>query len=89
LANVHDAMCLQISIPELNELLQQLGRKSPRAKRIGCLAISGILDGLVLSHLFDPKVLDGPELERNLRLCLSEVLQENPEPGMTKKKLAV
>jgi AcrR family transcriptional regulator len=89
LANLHDAMCLQISIPELNELLQQLGRESRRAKRIGCLAISGILDGLVLSHLFDPKVLDGPELERNLRLCLSEVLQGNPEPGMAKKKLAV
>ena len=26
--------------------------------------------GLVLSHLFDPKVLDGHELERNLKTLL-------------------
>jgi hypothetical protein len=37
--------------------------------------MSGILDGLVLCHLFDPKVLDRQELERNLKLCLSEILQ--------------
>jgi AcrR family transcriptional regulator len=78
LANLHDAMCLQLSVPELSQLLQQLGRQSPRAKRIGCLTVSGILDGLVLSHLFDPKVLDGHELERNLRICLNEILQKTP-----------
>jgi AcrR family transcriptional regulator len=75
LANLHDAMCLQVSIPELSRLLQQLGRRSLRGRRIASLAISGVLDGLVLSHLFDPKVLDGHELERNLKLCLSEILQ--------------
>jgi AcrR family transcriptional regulator len=88
LANLHDALCLQVEVPELSRLLQQLGRQSPRAKRIGCLAIGGILDGLVLSHLFDPKVLDGHELERNLRLCLSELLQEDLEPRKTNRKLA-
>jgi AcrR family transcriptional regulator len=88
LANLHDALCLQVEVPELSRLLQQLGRQSPRAKRIGCLAIGGILDGLVLSHLFDPKVLDGHELERNLRLCLSELLQEDLEPRKTNGKLA-
>jgi AcrR family transcriptional regulator len=75
LANLHDAMCLQIPIPELNEVLRQLGRKTPRTRRIGCLAIGGILDGLVLSHLFDPEVLDAKELERNLKLCLNEMLR--------------
>src|ERR1700761_5501842 len=70
LANLHDAMCLQVTVPGLSQLLQQLGRQSPRAKRIGSLAISGILDGLVLSHLFDPKILTDNELERNLKLCL-------------------
>jgi AcrR family transcriptional regulator len=88
LANLHDALCLQVEVPELSRLLQQLGRQSPRAKRMGCLAIGGILDGLVLSHLFDPKVLDGHELERNLRLCLSELLQENLGPTKTNGKLA-
>jgi AcrR family transcriptional regulator len=88
LANLHDAMCLQVSIPELSHLLQQLGRHSPRAKRIDCLAISGILDGLVLSHLFDPKGLDGHELERSLKVCLSEILQGNLEPKKTSQKSA-
>jgi AcrR family transcriptional regulator len=75
LANLHDAMCLQVSVPELSQLLQQLGRRTLRARRISSLAMSGILDGLVLCHLFDPKVLDRQELERNLKHCLSEVLQ--------------
>jgi AcrR family transcriptional regulator len=88
LANLHDAMCLQVSVHELSQLLQQLGLQSPRAKRIASLAITGILDGLVLSHLFDPKVLDGLELERNLRLCLSEILQLNLKPRKTNRKLA-
>ena len=88
LANLHDAMCLQVSVPELSQLLQQLGRQSPRARRIGSLAIGGILDGLVLSHLFDPKGLDGHELERNLRLCLSEILQGDLGSKKTNRKLA-
>jgi AcrR family transcriptional regulator len=75
LANLHDAMCLQVSVPELSQLLQQLGQRTLRARRISSLAMSGILDGLVLCHLFDPKVLDRQELERNLKLCLSEILQ--------------
>ena len=75
LANLHDAMCLQVSVPELSQLLQQLGRRTLRARRISCLAMSGIIDGLVLSHLFDPTVLDRHELERNLKLCLIEILQ--------------
>jgi AcrR family transcriptional regulator len=77
LANLHDAMCLQIPIPELNKLLQQLGRRSPRARRAGCLTIGGILDGLVLSYLFDPEVLSRQELERNLKICLSEMLESS------------
>ena len=74
LARLHDAMCLQISIPELSELLQQLGRRSPKAKSIGSLALSGIVDGLVLNHLFNPDVLNSRELTRYLKLCLSKIL---------------
>jgi AcrR family transcriptional regulator len=87
-ANLHDAMCLQVSVPELSQLLQELGRRTLRARRIGSLAISGVLDGLVLSHLFDPKVLDRHELERNLKLCLSEILLGNLEFRKTNGKLA-
>ncbi len=77
-ANLHDAMCLQVSVPELSQLLQQLGRRSLRSRRIASLGISGILDGLVLSHLFDPKILNRHELERDLKLCLIEMLQAGP-----------
>jgi AcrR family transcriptional regulator len=77
-ADLHDAICLQVSSsPELSRLLQQLGWQTPRAKRIGCLAISGIVDGLALGHLFDTEMLDSRELTRYLKLCLGEMLQEN------------
>ena len=87
-ADLYDAICLQASYsPELSRLLQQLGWQTPRAKRIGCLAISGIVDGLALSHLFDTKVLDSRELTRYLKACLGEILQESLEPRKTKRKL--
>src|SRR6201996_2873743 len=75
LANLNDAMCLQVSVPALSELLEELGRRTLRARRIASLAITGILDGLVLSHLFDPETLDRHQLERDLKLCLSQMLQ--------------
>lgn len=78
LADLRDAISLQVSSsPELGRLLEKLGWQSPRAKRIGCLAISGIVDGLALCHLFDAEVLDSRELTRYLKLCLGEMLQEN------------
>ncbi|MBB6147168.1 AcrR family transcriptional regulator [Silvibacterium bohemicum] len=76
-ADLHDAICLEVFGPELRQLLQQLGRQSSRAKRMGSLAISGVMDGLVLGHLFDPEVLDSREVARHLKLCLSEILQMN------------
>jgi AcrR family transcriptional regulator len=83
-ADLHDAICLQVSSsPELGRLLQQLGWRTPRKKRIGCLAISGIVDGLALSHLFDTEALDSRELTGFLRRCLGEILQENLEPRKT------
>jgi AcrR family transcriptional regulator len=88
LANLHDAMCLQMSILELDQLLHQLGRQNPRARRLCCLEVSGIVDGLVLNHLFDPKVLDSKELERNLKSCLSELLQRTGGAGTKQTKPA-
>ena len=73
-ANLHYAICLQDPAPELIELLGQLGRHSSRAKRIDLLSLGGIVDGLVLSHLFDPNGLNRVKLERNLRLCLNDIL---------------
>jgi AcrR family transcriptional regulator len=87
LANLHDAMCLQVSVPELSLLLQELGRRNSRARRIGSLALAGVLDGLVLNHLFDPKVFDRYELERNLQLCLGEILEGNPDSRKATRKL--
>jgi AcrR family transcriptional regulator len=78
-ANLHFAMCLQDPVPELNALLEQLGRHSSRSKRIDLLAMSGIVDGLVLSHLFDPKGLSRLKLERNLKLCLNDILEARSE----------
>jgi AcrR family transcriptional regulator len=89
LANLHDAMCLQMSIPELNQVLHQLGRQTARTRRIGCLAIGGVLDGLVLGHLFDPKVLDNRELELHLKTCLSEMLKGTSPTKTGRKPVSV
>jgi AcrR family transcriptional regulator len=83
-ADLHDAICLQVFGPELRQLLQQLGRQSSRAKRISSLAISGIIDGLVLGHLFDPEAFDSREIARHLKLCVGEVLQMNLPTKETK-----
>jgi AcrR family transcriptional regulator len=87
-ANLHNELCLQVSVPEFNQLLRQLGRETPRARRIHVLALSGILDGLVISHLFDPKALDNRELTRYLEFCMSDVLLEKPGVLETTKKAA-
>jgi AcrR family transcriptional regulator len=88
-ADLRDAICLQVSSsPELGRLLQKLGWQTPQAKSIGCLAISGIVDGLALSHLFDTEMLDSRELTRYLKLSLGEILQENLKPRKITRKLA-
>ena len=74
LADLWRAMRLRTSIPEISRLLPQLEGKSTSAQLIDCQAISGIMDGLALGHLFDPDGLDSQTLVRYLRLCLEETI---------------
>jgi hypothetical protein len=39
-----------------------------------------VMDGLALSHLFDPDGLDNRALVRYLRLCLQETIPEGALP---------
>jgi AcrR family transcriptional regulator len=79
LAALFAVMRLRSSIPELIRLLPTLSRQNTREQLNDCLAIGGIVDGLALSHLFDPDVLNGQELARYLKLCLRETFQTIPE----------
>ena len=80
LADLLRAMRLSTSIPEISRLLPQLDGRSASAKLTDCLAICGVMDGLALSHLFDPDGLDTRALGRYLRLCLQETIPENALP---------
>jgi AcrR family transcriptional regulator len=80
LADLLRAMRLRTSIPEIGRLLPQLDGKTTTTKLIDCQAICGVLDGLALSHLFDPDGLDKWALLRYLRLCLQETI---PEPALS------
>src|SRR5580698_548805 len=80
LADLLRAMRLSTSIPEISRLLPQLDGRSASAKLTDCLAICGVMDGLALSHLFDPDGLDARALGRYLRLCLQETIPENALP---------
>jgi AcrR family transcriptional regulator len=74
LADLHAAMRLRSSIPELNRLFQQVAGGNAGAQIGDCTSICGILEGLALNHLFDPDALDNRELTRYLKLCLCEAL---------------
>jgi AcrR family transcriptional regulator len=80
LADLLRAMRLRTSIPEISRLLPQLDGRTASAKLTDCLAICGVMDGLALSHLFDPDGLDNRALVRYLRLCLQETIPENALP---------
>jgi AcrR family transcriptional regulator len=86
LADLHGAMRLRSSIPELGRLLPLLSGQSSSAKLTESLALCGIMDGLALNHLFDPSALDNRELARYLKLCLRETHQGVSEPKTQKKK---
>src|ERR1700728_450181 len=77
LADLLRDMRLRTSIPEISRLLPQLDGRTTTAKLTDCLAICGVMDGLALSHLFDPDGLDNRALGRYLRLCLQETIPEN------------
>jgi AcrR family transcriptional regulator len=78
MADLLRTMRLRTSIPEISRLLPQLDGKTDSAKLSDCLAICGVMDGLALSHLFDPDGLDDQVLLRYLRLCLQESIPGDP-----------
>jgi hypothetical protein len=79
-------MKLRGSIPELNMLLPRMEGKDAKAQLCDSLAICGLLDGLALSHFFNPETLDERELARHIKLCLRQTLSWCPEEETKKKK---
>ena len=86
LAALYGAMKLRGSIPELNILLPQMKGKTANAQLCDLLAICGLLDGLALSHFFNPETFDDRELERYLKLCLRQTLGWCPDKKTRRKK---
>jgi AcrR family transcriptional regulator len=78
LADLYTRMCISNSIPEITQLLPQLGGNHATSQRVDALAIGGLIDGLALNHLFDPDVMDDRELGRYLKLCLRKMLERAP-----------
>jgi len=74
LVALYSAMKLRGSIPELNMLLPQMEGKNAKAQLCDSLAICGLLDGLALSHFFNPETFDDREVARYLKLCLRQTL---------------
>lgn len=85
LAALYGAMKLRGSIPELNMLLPQRKGINGKAQLCDSLAICGLLDGLALSHFFNPEIFGDRELEHYLNLCLRQTLSWRPDKK-TKKK---
>jgi AcrR family transcriptional regulator len=79
LAALYGAMKLRGCIPELNLLLPQMKRKNANELLSDSLAISGLLDGLGLSHCFDPEKFDIRELDHYLNLYLRQTLSGSPQ----------
>jgi AcrR family transcriptional regulator len=86
LAALRGIMRLRGSIPELDQLLPQLTGQNCRAQLCDSLAICGLLDGLALSHLFNPDAFDNKELARYLKLCLLGMLSESSKKKGQKEK---
>ena len=89
LADLYRAMQLRTSIPEFSKLLPQLNGHSTGARLTDCLAVCGIMDGLALSHLFDPDGLNRRALLRYLKVCMRETLPASSKPGRKKKNAVV
>jgi AcrR family transcriptional regulator len=67
-------MRLRTSIPEITRLLPQLAGKTTSTMLKECAAVSSVMDGLTLNHLFDPEILDTGALLHYLRLCLKDMV---------------
>jgi AcrR family transcriptional regulator len=86
LAALYSAMKLRGSIPELNMLLPQMAGKNAKAQLCDSLAICGLLDGLALSHFFNPETFDDRDVTRYLKLCLRQTLNGCPDKKTKTKK---
>ena len=86
LAALFGVMKLRVSIPELKMLMPQAKGRSVNAQLCDSLAICGLLDGLALSHFFDPETFDDHELARYLNLYLRQTLSLCPDNKAKKKK---
>jgi AcrR family transcriptional regulator len=86
LAVLYSAMKLRGSIPELNMLLLQMEGKNAKAQLCDSLAICGLLDGLALSHFFNPETFDDREVAHYLKLCLRQTLSGCPDKKTKPKK---
>jgi AcrR family transcriptional regulator len=84
LAALYGVMKLRGSIPELNMLLPQM--KGENAQLCDSLAICGLLDGLALSHFFNPETFDDREVARYLKLYLRQTLSGGPDKKTKKKE---
>ena len=86
LAALFGVMKLRGSIPELKMLMPQAKGRNVNAQLCDSLAICGLLDGLALSHFFDPETFDDHELARYLNLYLRQTLSLCPDNKTKKKK---
>jgi AcrR family transcriptional regulator len=74
LADLHAAMCLRCSLPEISDAMPEIRQSHGQLQRRESLAIGAIMDGLALNHLFDPANLDEAQIRRFLMLNLVEAL---------------
>jgi AcrR family transcriptional regulator len=76
LAALYETMRFRGSFPELDLLLPVGPEGNPNSKSSNSIAICGLLDGLALSHFFNPETFDAMELARYLKLCLRQTLRK-------------
>jgi AcrR family transcriptional regulator len=82
LAALYETMRFRGSIRELDPLLPSGQHTNSKAKACDSLATCGLMDGLALSHFFDPETFNAVELARTLKHCLRETLKGNQEESL-------
>ena len=80
LADLHQRMCLRSAIPEITQVMPKGAKQSEPLRLSNALVMDGIVDGLALNGLFNPKGLNDRELARYLTACLRSTLLQ-PERG--------
>ncbi len=80
LADLHTAMRLRCSFPEIAEFMPEFYRQSTKKQLAGSFATGAILEGLALNRLFDPAALGESQIKYYLALCMREALHA-PAPA--------